>query len=46
MESEKIHAVLHEEYEKYNKVVIEKFKVYPYYKRYTHFCLPEDWLIK
>ncbi len=46
MDSEKIHAVSHLEYERYNKVVIEKFKDYPYYKRYTHFCLPEDWLIK
>ena len=47
MESVKIHAIMHDEYKDiYNKVVIEKFKDYPYYKRYTHMCYPEDWLLK
>ena len=32
--------------EKYNKVVIEKLNEYPNYKRFTHVCLPENWLIK
>ena len=31
---------------KYNRVIIEKFNEYPYWQRYTHVCLPQDWLLK
>ena len=31
---------------KYNSVVIEKLKDYPYHTRFTHICLPKNWLIK
>lgn len=31
---------------KYNSVTIEKVKNYPRYKRFTHICLPEDWILK
>ena len=30
----------------YNSVVVEKLKEYPYYKRFTHVCLPDNWLIR
>ena len=28
-----------------NSTIIEKFKDYPNYKRFTHICLPEKWLL-
>ena len=31
--------------EKYNKVVMEKLIEYPNYKRFTHVCLPQNWLL-
>ena len=31
---------------KYREVVIELLKDYPDYKRFTHVCLPENWLLK
>ena len=31
---------------KYREVVIELLKDYPDYKRFTHICLPEKWLLK
>jgi hypothetical protein len=55
LESKKIHAIMHSSIElndneelinKYNQVVEEKFKDYLFYKRYTHICYPEDWLLK
>lgn len=30
----------------YNKVTIEKVKDYYNYKRHTHICLPQNWLLK
>lgn len=30
----------------YDSVVIEKLKDYPYNKRFTHVCLPDNWLFK
>ena len=47
LESKMIHAISDRiEGKKYNSVVIEKVKSYPKFKRYTHICLPKDWLIK
>tara|TARA_Y100001954_G_C15802593_1_gene600947 strand:+ start:1338 stop:1925 length:588 start_codon:yes stop_codon:yes gene_type:complete len=31
---------------KYNCTVIEKLNDYPYYNRFTHICLPQNWLLK
>lgn len=31
---------------KYNSTVIEKLMDYPNYKRHTHVCLPQNWLLK
>lgn len=31
---------------KYNSTVIEKLIDYPNYKRHTHICLPQNWLLK
>ena len=45
--SKKIHAI--NDYcsdRKYNSVVIERVKDYYRYERYTHVCLPENWLLK
>ena len=44
--AKKIHAIGHEDSKKYNCVIIELFNEYPYKNRYTHICLPENWLLK
>ena len=44
LESNIIHNISDLCDEKYNKVIIEKLKEYPNYKRFTHVCLPEHWL--
>ena len=41
-----IHAVRDKPVSKYNKTIIEKLGEYPNYKRFTHICYPENWLIK
>lgn len=30
----------------YNSVVVEKLNQYPYYNRFTHICLPDNWLFR
>ena len=50
-ESPTIDAIIHalNDYcseKKYNSVVIERVKDYYRYERYTHVCLPENWLLK
>tara|TARA_Y100000389_G_C17403416_1_gene486677 strand:- start:394 stop:963 length:570 start_codon:yes stop_codon:yes gene_type:complete len=42
----KIHAISHLGSDKYNCVLTETFDEYPYKNRYTHICLPENWLLK
>ena len=44
--AKKIHAIGHDNSDKYNCVLIETFNEYPYKNRYTHICLPENWLLK
>lgn len=46
LESTIIHNINDLCHEKYNKVIIEKLKDYPNYNRFTHVCLPENWLLK
>ena len=45
LESKIIHNISDLCDEKYNKVIIEKLNEYPNYKRFTHVCLPENWLL-
>ena len=46
LESIIIHNINDNCNEKYNKVIIEKLNDYPNNKRFTHICLPENWLLK
>lgn len=47
LESKMIHSINDRANGKiYNRVVIEKVKDYPNYKRHTHVCLPQNWLLK
>jgi hypothetical protein len=46
LESTIIHNINDNYDEKYNKVIIEKLNDYPNYKRFTHICLPENWLLR
>jgi len=47
LESKIIHAI-HGTYKtkKYNSTVIELLQDYPNYERFTHICLPQNWLLK
>lgn len=45
LESIIIHNINDISDEKYNKVILEKVSNYPNYKRFTHVCLPENWLL-
>jgi len=45
--SKKIHAIRDQcKNKKYSTVVVEKLIEYPRHTRYTHICLPENWLLK
>ena len=44
--SRKIHAIGGINSNKYNCVIREKFMDYPNWRRYTHVCLPHNWLLK
>ena len=47
MNSKIIHSVSGKFKEKnYNSCVEEQLKDYPYYSRFSHVCLPEDWIFK
>jgi hypothetical protein len=47
LESKIIHNINGEWNNKnYDSVIIEKIGDYPYYSRFTHICLPENWLFK
>lgn len=46
-ESTIIHSINNKNIDKkYQKVIIEKVKDYYNYKRFTHICLPQNWLLK